>query len=58
MEVKSIRECLNIVDDVIVETIGKYIGIPNIKNFMNFYERKSKVISSKIVLLYQMSLVK
>ena len=33
MEVKSIRECLNIVDDVIVETIGKYIGIPNFKKF-------------------------
>ena len=27
MEVKSIRDCLNIIDGVVVENIGKYTGI-------------------------------
>ena len=32
MEVKSIGDCLNIIDDAIVENNGKYIGISNLEN--------------------------
>ena len=32
MEVKSISDCLNIIDDAIVENIGKYIGILSLEN--------------------------
>ena len=30
MEVESIRDCLNIIDGVIVQNIGKNIGISNL----------------------------
>ena len=36
MEVKSVSDCLNIIDDAIVEKIGKYIGISNLENFHKY----------------------
>ena len=32
MEMKSVSYCLNIIDDAIVENIGKLIGISNLEN--------------------------
>ena len=54
MEIKSLTDCLNIIDDAIVENIGKYIGISGLENIHKYLLEKSKVISSKIGLLYQM----
>ena len=36
MEVKSVSDCLNIIDDAIVEDIGKYIGISCLENFHEY----------------------
>ena len=55
MQVKSVSDCLNIIDDSIVE---KIIGISNLENIHKYLLEKGKVISSKIGLLYQMCLVK
>ena len=32
MEMKSVSDCLNIIDDAVVENIGKFIGISNLEN--------------------------
>ena len=32
MEVKSVSDCLNNFDDVIVENFGKFIGVSNLEN--------------------------
>ena len=36
MELKSICDCLNIIDDAIVENNVKYIGISNLENFHKY----------------------
>ena len=52
MEVKSIRGCLNIIDDVIVENIGKYIGVSNLENIHKYLLEKgqSDFIEDRITL--------
>ena len=36
MEIKSVSDCLNNIDDAIVESIGKYIGISNLENIHKY----------------------
>ena len=36
MELKSVSDCLIIIDDAIVENIGKYIGISNLENIHKY----------------------
>ena len=52
MEVKSIKDCVNIFDDVIVENIGKYIGISNLENVhvYKLEKRQSDFIEDRIAL--------
>ena len=42
MEVKSNKDCLNIVHDVIFENIGKHIGISNLENFHEYLLEKGQ----------------
>ena len=35
MEVKSVSDCLNVIDDAIVESIGKIISISDSENIRN-----------------------
>ena len=55
MEMQSVSDCLNIIDDAIVEIYWYFKFRKKIKNTC---EKKDNVISSKIGLLYQMCLVK
>ena len=43
MEVKSLTVCLNIIDDVIVENIGKYIGISGLENIYKHLLEKRQI---------------
>ena len=36
MEVKSVSDCLNIIDDALVESIGKFISISDSENIRNY----------------------
>ena len=42
MEVKSVSDCLNIIDDAIVENIGKCIGISNLENIHKYLLEKGQ----------------
>ena len=52
MEMKSVINCLNIIDHALIENFGKYIGISNWGNFhKNFLEkRQSDFIEDRVVL--------
>ena len=43
MEVKSIKDCLNIIGDVIVEIIGNYNGISNLENIQKYLLEKEQI---------------
>ena len=57
MEVKSIRDCLNMTDGVIVENNGKYIGISNLENIHKYLLQKgqSDFIEDRIALAIVLS---
>ena len=49
---KSVSDCLNVIDDAVVENVGKNIGISGSKNVQKYIleKRQSDFIEDKVVL--------
>ena len=58
MEMKSVSDCLNIIDDAIVEKIGKYFGISNLENIRKYLLDIGQCDFIEDRVAYQMCLVK
>ena len=39
MEMKSVSECLNFIDDMILSSVGKSVGIGNLEDIRNYMIR-------------------
>ena len=57
MEEKSVSDCFNIIDDALVENIGKYFGISNLENNHIYLLQigKSDFIEDKVALSNMLS---
>ena len=52
MEMKSVSDCLNKIDEALAKNIGKYIGISDLENFFKFLLKRipSDFIENRVAL--------